>query len=52
MCGIKLDKQFVKKIEENIIKREAIGKLISESPQSEVSNRVKDTLCALFIDDW
>ena len=29
-----------------------MDKLISDNAQSEISNRVKDTLRALFIDDW
>ena len=49
---MKIDKQFVNTLEENIRKRGAMDKLISDSAQSEMSNRVKDILRALFIDDW
>ena len=49
--GMKTDKTFVKTLEDNIKKRRTIHKLISDSAQSEISNRVKDMLRALFIDD-
>ena len=51
-CGMKSDKQFFNTLEENTSKRGSTGKFISDSAQSEVSNRVEDVLCALFIDDW
>ena len=50
--GMKTDKQFINILEDNIRKRGAMDKLISDSSQSEISNRVKDILRALFIDDW
>ena len=50
--GMKTDKQFVNTLEDNIRKRGAMDKLISDSAQSEISNRLKDILRALFIDDW
>ena len=50
--GMKKDKQFVNSLEKNIRKRGAMKKLILDSDKSEISNRSKDTLHALFIDDW
>ena len=49
---MKTDKQFVNTLEDNIRKRVSMDYLISYSSQSEISNRVKDMLRALFIDDW
>ena len=49
--GVKTDKQFVNALEDNVSARGAIGKLISDSSQSEISNREKHMLRALFIDD-
>ena len=48
---MKTDKQFLNTLEENIRKRGSIEKLISDSAQSDISNKEKDTLRALFIDD-
>ena len=50
--GMKTEKQFVKTLDNNIRKRGAMEKLISDSAQSETVNRVKDILRALFNDDW
>ena len=50
--GMKTDKQFVNTLEDNIRKRGAMDNIISDSAQSKISNRVKDILRALFIDDW
>ena len=50
--GMKTDKKFVKNLWHNIMKRGVNDKLISDSTQSEISNRVKDILRALFVDDW
>ena len=47
---MKNDKQFVNTLEDNIRKRRAMEKLISDSAQSEIFNRVKYTLRELFID--
>ena len=47
--GMKMDKEFVNTLEDNIRKRGAMDKLISDQAQSEVSNWVKDILRALFI---
>ena len=49
--GMKSDKQFVNSLEDSTRKRGAMEKLTSDSSQSEISTRVKDTLRALFIDD-
>ena len=49
---MKTDKQFVNTLEDNIRKRGAMDKLVSDSAQSEISNGVKEILRALFIDDW
>ena len=49
---MKTDKHFVNVLEDNLKKLGAINKPISDSAQSKISNRVKDTLRALFIDDW
>ena len=48
---MKTDKEFLKTLEDDITKRGAMDKLISDSAHSEISNRAKDTLCSLFIDD-
>ena len=49
---MKTDKYFVNTLEDKIRKRGAMNKLISDSSQYEIFNGVKDTLRALFIDDW
>jgi hypothetical protein len=50
--GMKTDKQFVNTLEDNIRCHRAPTKLISDSAKVEISNKVKDTLCALCISDW
>ena len=50
--GMKTDKQFVNTLEDNIRKRGAMSKLLSDSAQVEISNKVKDILRALCIGDW
>ena len=50
--GMKNDKEFVNTLEDNIRKRGAMDKLISDRAQVEISKRVHDILRALFIDDW
>ena len=52
VCGMKSDKQFVPTLSDNIRQRGAISKLISNSALAEISNKVKEKLRALFIDDW
>ena len=49
---LKTEKQFVNTLEDNIRKRGAMDKLISDRAQVEVSKRVQDILRAYHIDDW
>ena len=49
---LKTEKQFVNTLEDNIRKRGAMDKLISDRAQVEISNRVHDILRAYHIDDW
>jgi hypothetical protein len=50
--GIKSDKQFVNTLEDNVIQRGAPHKLISDSAQVIVSNKVQDILRTLCIKSW
>jgi hypothetical protein len=50
--GIKHDSQFVNTLEDNIIQRGAPNKLISDSAQVIVSNKVADILRTLCIAKW
>jgi hypothetical protein len=50
--GLKTDKAFVNTLEDNIRERRAIDKLISDSAKAEISERVKQILCALCISAW
>ena len=55
VCDIypmKSSKQFVNTLEDNIRERGAMNKLISDSAQVEISNKVKDILRTLIIGDW
>ncbi len=52
VCGMSNTNQFVNTLEDNIRKRGAMDKLISDSARLEISARVKDVLRALIIDDW
>ena len=45
-------KQFVNTLEDNIQKRDAMDKLISDSAKTEISHKVKDILRAFNINDW
>ena len=45
-------KEFVNTLEDQIRKRGAMDKLITDSARVEISGRVKDVLRALLIDDW
>ena len=45
-------KQFVNALEDNIQRRCAMDKLISDSAQNEISHMVKDILRAYNINDW
>ena len=49
---MKTDKQFVNTLKDNVRKRGSMCKRMSESAQSEISNRLKDILRDLFIDYW
>ena len=48
--GMKTDKKFVNTLEDNIRIRGDMDKLILDSAQSKISNRVKDTLSVLSVD--
>ena len=50
--GCKTEKQFVNTLEDNIRKRGAMDKLISDRAQVEVSGRVLDILRSYVIDSW
>ncbi len=48
----KTDKQFVNALEDNIRDRGAMDKILTDSAQAEISNRVKDVLRSLCISSW
>ena len=50
--GMKSDKEFVNTLLEEIRKRGAMDKLISDSARVELSKRVIDVLRALMIENW
>ena len=50
--GMKSDKDFVNTLEDNIRKRGAMDKLVSDRAQLEISNKVLDILRNYVIDDW
>ncbi len=50
--GMKSEKQCVNTLEDNIQKRGAMDKLISDWAQLKISAKVHDVLQALCIDDW
>ena len=50
--GLKSPKQFVNSLEDNIWKRGAMDKLLSDRAQTEIGMRVQDILRALFISSW
>ena len=50
--SIATEKQFTNTLEENIRKRGAIDKLISDRAQVEISTRVQSILCVHAIDSW
>ena len=55
VCDIfpmKTDKQFVNTLEDIIRRRGAPTKLVSDSAQVEISQKVQDILRSLCIDDW
>ena len=49
---MKYDKEFINTLEDNIRKRKAIDKLISDLTQVKKSRRVYDVLGTIFIDDY
>jgi hypothetical protein len=50
--GVKMDKEFVNTLEDNIRERGAMDKLISDCACVETSTHIMDILCALVILDW
>jgi len=50
--GIKSDKQFVNTLEDNICEHGAPTKLVSNHAQVDISEKVQDILCTLFIGHW
>jgi septum formation inhibitor MinC len=50
--GLKTDKEFVNTLEDNIKEQGAMSKLISDCAKAEMSERVKQILCALVISSW
>ena len=50
--GLKSPKQFVNSLEDNIRKRGAMDKLVSDRAQMENGQRAQDILRALFISSW
>ena len=50
--GIKSTKQFINTLSDNIRKRGAMDTLISDGGKYEISKRVTDLLCSLFIKDY
>ena len=50
--GCKTDAEFAFMLEENIRRRGAMDKLISDSAKSETSKKVLDILRSMFIEDW
>jgi hypothetical protein len=50
--SMRAEKQFVNTLEDNIRKRGAMDTLLSDSARLEISERVKDILRALVINDW
>ena len=49
---MKSGKQFVSTLDDNIRRREAIDKLLSDSAKTEISNEVMDILRAYHISNW
>ena len=49
---MKTDKEFINTLEDQIRKRGAMDKLISDRAQVEISEKVRDILGAYLIDDW
>ena len=49
---MKSGKQFVSTLEDNIRRRGAMDKLLSDSARTEISNKVMDILRAYHISNW
>ena len=49
---IRSGKQFVNTLEDNIRRRGAVDKLLSDSAKTEISNKVMDILRAYHISNW
>jgi hypothetical protein len=50
--GMKADKMFITTLEDNIRKRGAMDKLISDRALSEINQKIHDILRANIIKDW
>jgi hypothetical protein len=50
--GLKTDKAFVNTVEDNIRERGTMDKHISDYAKAEMSERIKQILCALCISAW
>jgi hypothetical protein len=50
--GCKSNAEFARTLEDEIRKRGAMDKLVTDRAQAEISKKVKDILRALFIQDW
>lgn len=50
--GVKTEAQFLQTLQDNVRKRGAMNKLVSDRAQAEVSSAVKDYMRWLLIDDW
>ena len=52
MFGMQIDKQFSNTLEDTIQQREAMDKLLSDSAQVQIIDRVKNILRAYAIGNW
>ena len=50
--GVKTEAQFLQTLQDNVRKRGAMNKLVSDRAQAEISSAVKDYMRWLLIDDW
>ena len=50
--GCKTDKDFCRTLEDEIRKRGAMDKIVTDHAKAEISKKVQEVLRALFIDDW
>ena len=50
--GCKTDKDFCRTLEDEIRKRGAMDKIVTDRAKAEISKKVQEVLRALFIDDW